>query len=299
MIRYPDLDFKVLEGPPKESFSLSDNLTKQNEFCQLPGGRIFYRKSGPFTNKQFMLHTDMERFTFRVEEMPPISTRPEEAQIEHEAMATDEKNVYVIGGTEYEKLCIAETHIYSVKDDSWTRGPDLNTPRFSASACCLGGFTYIFFGSNIRTMGADCHNLNSIERLDNKSRQAWQLMRTSFRDPIPQRPHLILPLSEDEILINGVVGTSASLHEIFKIDKNMFNLSEKSEKIDGAFNAVSISPTQFITVTFNTLAKEGTLCVAYSYTPEGHCKLREMFDSQLACHVSCNGIEGPSVECYY
>lgn len=65
-------------------------------------------------------------------------------------IATDEKNVLVIGGGRHfeddEVESAAETQIYSVSGNVWFRGPNMTVARHEATATCLGDFIYTFFG---------------------------------------------------------------------------------------------------------------------------------------------------------
>ena len=86
-------------------------------------------------------------------------------------MATDNEIVILIGGADSQNgLSVADTHIYSIGQNTWVKGPNLNISRTRASACCLNGYTYVFCGMTDDDCGT---RLNSIERLDNDTRQAW------------------------------------------------------------------------------------------------------------------------------
>ena len=85
-------------------------------------------------------------------------------------MATNNEIVLLIGGADDQSgLSVADTHIYSIGQNTWVKGPNLNIARTLASACCLNGYTYAFCGAkdDSRTF------YNSIERLDNDTRQVW------------------------------------------------------------------------------------------------------------------------------
>ena len=95
-----------------------------------------------------MLYPDVERLTFSVKSISAIQTRPLNSHIMYDFMATDNKIVVLIGGMDSrgEKDSVSDTHIYFIRENSWVKGPNLNTPRHGASACYLGGYTYTIFG---------------------------------------------------------------------------------------------------------------------------------------------------------
>ena len=188
----PDMSVKELSGPPGFTF---DRCFTQKNFCQLSQGRIFYRQN--YSLGCSMLYPDVERLTFSVKSISAILTRPLNSSIGNDCMATDNKIVLLIGGVDShgDQDSLSDTHIYSVRENSWIKGPNLNTARDTASACCLGGYTYTFFGTR-RLHGRGLY-LNSIERLNNDKRQAWQLLQTFGNYPALEVPFFAIAQSDD------------------------------------------------------------------------------------------------------
>ena len=50
--------------------------------------------------------------------------------------------------------------IYDIKNDRWTTGPAMQTPRIQHSSCVLSDFVYTFFGFY------EGDTINKIERFD-------------------------------------------------------------------------------------------------------------------------------------
>lgn len=183
----PDLSIRTLTGPSGFIFGGSFH---QNHFCRLSQGKIFLKLEGSLGCS--ILRPDLKRLTFSVKEISPIFTRPLNSYILADCIATDNKIVLLMGGYDENRdiRALADTHIYSVKEDSWVKGPNLNFVRIRSSACCLGGKTYVFFG-NIQFPSGDgglsFEEHNTIERLDNDTCHAWRLMRLYGEATMPRQ----------------------------------------------------------------------------------------------------------------
>ena len=88
-------------------------------------------------------------------------------------IATDEENVLIIGGNdkEIDNRSTTKTHLYSISQDTWSRGPNLNRARYHAKATYLGGFIYTFFGEDQKDQMSI--GLSSIERIDTRTFKEW------------------------------------------------------------------------------------------------------------------------------
>ena len=95
-----------------------------------------------------MLYPDVERLTFSIKSISAILTRPLDSYIMYDCLATDNKIVLMIGGMDDfgEQDSRFDTDIYHVRENFWVKGPNLNISRCNVSACCVGGYTYIFYG---------------------------------------------------------------------------------------------------------------------------------------------------------
>lgn len=96
-----------------------------------------------------MIYLDVERLKFSVEPIAALMPRPYFSRILFDCMTTDNKVVLVIGGFDanMDKSPLKDTHIFSVRGKTWSKGPVLNHARWSAGACRIEGHTYVFFGS--------------------------------------------------------------------------------------------------------------------------------------------------------
>lgn len=174
----PDQSVLELKGPG-ETFSFG-KCFKQRNFCQLPNGRIFFHMD--FSADCCMIHPDVEKLAYSVDSVSQITSRPLESCIKGECLSTDNKIIFLIGGSDHrwEKVSLSDVHVYSIRENSWVKGPSLKKPRTHASACCLNGFIYTFFGkSKPRNSSDPADLLNSIERLDYSSNEGWVTMPTS------------------------------------------------------------------------------------------------------------------------
>ena len=170
----PELTFKTLNGPPGFTFGGS---FQSNHFCRLSQNRIFLKLEGSLGCN--ILKPDVKRLKFSVEVISPVLTRPLNSYVLADCMATDNEIVLLMGGFDENRdiRALKDTHIYSVKENSWVKGPDLNVARIRASACCLGRMTYIFFGKlqfPNENGSPKVEEHNSIEVLDNTSPHAWR-----------------------------------------------------------------------------------------------------------------------------
>lgn len=121
-----------------------------------------------------MLSPSMNGETFSIKWLKALFTSPE--CLMNNCLARDKsRNVLSIGGQHEDGgVPSAVTHRYSVSDNKWSKGPDLNKKRCMACATYLDGFVYTFYGS-----GSDLRNsLDSIERIDTEIFQEWQMMQT-------------------------------------------------------------------------------------------------------------------------
>ena len=76
-----------------------------------------------------MLYPDLEHFSFSVKSISAILSRPIWSYITGDSIATDNKIILLIGGADEHRgaYSIADTHIYSIRENSWHKGPNLNT----------------------------------------------------------------------------------------------------------------------------------------------------------------------------
>ena len=95
---------------------------------------------------------------------------------------------------------------YSVEDDDWFEGPDLNLPRYDTSSCTLGDRVYCFGG----VQGYKSY-YNSIEWLDASDclfsgtvMPSWNLIEISQKKKLdPRYGSLFCPINANELVIMG------------------------------------------------------------------------------------------------
>ena len=74
-----------------------------------------------------------------------------------------DSHIFVSGGeTEIRGRTLKSVEYYSIKADSWSTAPNMNTKRDSHSSCSLGDFVYVSCGSNGN------RDTNCVERLNAK-----------------------------------------------------------------------------------------------------------------------------------
>ena len=71
-----------------------------------------------------------------------------------------DQHLLVSGGMSNEYKCLQTMDIYDIKNDRWTTGPAMQTPRIQHSSCVLSNFVYVFFGFYEKD------TINKIERFD-------------------------------------------------------------------------------------------------------------------------------------
>ena len=88
----------------------------------------------------------------------------------HKAVVTDkEENVMVIGGFDKKaNSSTAATHRFSLSQNKWIKGPNMNSSRGGTGATYLDGFIYAFFG--ITKSG---HPNNLVERIETTTFKKW------------------------------------------------------------------------------------------------------------------------------
>lgn len=220
----------------------------QHNFVVLARGCIFHRSQKSIDCN--MLNPDIERYQYSVKRLCPILTRPIASYIDFDITVSVEEEdlILLIGGRdeiEMKVVSVAETEIYSVEKDSWTKGPRLNKARHYCAALCLGGYTYVLFGYNKHMKsGATQEHLNSIERMKNETRHSWQYIRPSYQHAVPRGAQIAFVKNGDEVMVNGILITGQHVNETFRIDleRGTFrSTGVKQSKYKVHFNAVRFS----------------------------------------------------------
>ena len=133
----------------------------------------------------------------------------------HSVCPLGERFLFVTGSRIDHEEAGKKCEMYNINMDLWWEVPELNVGRHYHSSCSFGDrFVYVFCGINNGTK----KYLNSIERYDNQTRSAWELIDGGKRLPVRQGCGVATTGGSDILVFGGYSARMLKDSYLFNVD---------------------------------------------------------------------------------